>query len=136
MIQEKKDEHGEKYLSVETEDDWHEALRRGWWVETPVQLAEQIGVPMNEDVVTLADIIAAGADRWRWPPFLSLWGKFGTSYARRVTDELEKPNPGYGRRVRYALAQFTDLGLQLRFQLCHVLPQSNPAGITPTAAPE
>ena len=55
MIQEKKDEHGEKYLTVVTEDDWHEALRRGRWVETPVQLAEQIGVPMDEDVGTLAD---------------------------------------------------------------------------------
>ena len=53
MIQ-KKDEHGEKYLTVVTEDDWHEALRRGRWVETPVQLAEQIGVPMDEDVGTLA----------------------------------------------------------------------------------
>ena len=88
VIQEKKDEDGEKYLTVDTEDDWHEALRRGRWIETPVQLAEQIGVPMNEDVGTVTDIIAAGADRWGWPPFLSLWGKFGTSYARRVTDDL------------------------------------------------
>ena len=70
-----------------TEDDWHEALRRGRWVETPVQLAEQIGVPMDEDVGTLADIIAACADRWHWPLFLSLWGKSGTSYARRVSDD-------------------------------------------------
>ena len=88
MIQEKKDERGEKYLTVVTEDDWHEALRRGRWVETPVQLAEQIGVPMDEDVGTLADIIAACADRWHWPLFLSLWGKSGTSYARRVSDDL------------------------------------------------
>ena len=87
MIQEKKDEDGEKYLTVDTEDDWHEALRRGRRIETPVQLAEQIGVPMNEDVGTLDDILAAGAP-WGWPPFLSLFGKFGTGYARRVTDEL------------------------------------------------
>ena len=53
MIQEKKDEDGETYLAVDTEDDWHEALRRGRRIETPVQLAEQIGVPMNEDVGTL-----------------------------------------------------------------------------------
>ena len=84
----KKDEDGEKYLTVVTEDDWHEALRRGRWVETPVQLAEQIGVPIDEDVGTLADIIAACADRWHWPLFLSLWGKSGTSYARRVSDDL------------------------------------------------
>ena len=87
MIQEKKDEDGEKYLTVDSEDDWHEALRRGRWVETPLQLAEQIGVPMNEDVGTLADINAAGAG-WGWPPFLSPWGKFGTDYARRVSDDL------------------------------------------------
>ena len=67
VIQEKKDEDGEKYLTVDSEDDWHEALRRGQWIETPLQLAEQIGVPMNEDVGTLADINAAGAG-WGWPP--------------------------------------------------------------------
>ena len=67
VIQEKKDEDGEKYLTVDSEDDWHEALRRGRWIETPLQLAEQIGVPMNEDVGTLADINAAGAG-WGWPP--------------------------------------------------------------------
>ena len=87
VIREKKDEDGEKYLTAATEDDWHEALRRGRWIETPVQLAEQIGVPMNEDVGTVTDIIAVGA-AWGWPPFLSLWGRFGTSYARRVTDDL------------------------------------------------
>ena len=72
---------------MDSEDDWHEALRRGRWIETPLQLAEQIGVPMNEDVGTLADINAAGAG-WGWPPFLSPWGKFGTDYARRVSDDL------------------------------------------------
>ena len=87
MIQ-KKRRTRRKYLTVDTEDDWHEALRRGRWVETPVQLAEQIGVPMDEDVGTLADNIAACADRWHWPLFLSLWGKSGTSYARRVSDDL------------------------------------------------
>ena len=61
VIQEKKDEDGEKYLTVDTEDDWHEALRRGRRIETPVQLAGEIGVPMNEDVGTLDDILAAGS---------------------------------------------------------------------------
>ena len=87
VIQEKKDEDGEKYLTVDSEDDWHEALRRGRWIETPLQLAEQIGVPMNEDVGTVADINAAGAG-WGRPPFLSFWGKFGTDYARRGSDDL------------------------------------------------
>ena len=87
MIQEKKDEDGEKYLTVDTEDDWHEALQWGRRIETPVQLADEIGVPMNEDVGTLDDILEAGSP-WGWPPFLSLFGKFGTGYARRVTDEL------------------------------------------------
>ena len=87
VIQEKKDEDGEKYLTVDSEDDWHEALRRGRWIETPLQLAEQIGVPMNEDVGTLADINAAGAG-WGRPPFPSPLGKFGSDYARRVSDDL------------------------------------------------
>ena len=76
------------YRYVAPDGSLSEALRRGRWVETPVQLAEQIGVPMDEDVGTLADIIAACADRWHWPLFLSLWGKSGTSYARRVSDDL------------------------------------------------
>ena len=92
MIQEKKDEDGEKYLTVDTEDDWHEALRRGRRIETPVQLAGEIGVPMNEDVGTLDDILAAGSP-WGWPPFLSLFGKFGIGYSRRVTDELSRADP-------------------------------------------
>ena len=32
VIQGKKDEDGEKYLTVDSEDDWHEALRRGRWI--------------------------------------------------------------------------------------------------------
>ena len=42
---------------------------------------------MNEDVGTFDDILAAGVP-CGWPPFLSLFGKFGTGYTRRVTDEL------------------------------------------------
>ena len=37
---------------MDTEDDWHEAFRRGRRIETLVQLADEIGVPMNEDVGT------------------------------------------------------------------------------------
>ena len=62
---------------MDSEDDWHEALRRGRWVETPLQLAEQIGVPMNEDVGTLADINAAVGGVGLAPIPLAL-GKFGT----------------------------------------------------------
>ena len=41
VIQEKKDEDGEKYLTVDTEDDWHEALRRGRWIAGGPQGAGQ-----------------------------------------------------------------------------------------------
>ena len=34
------------------------------------------------------DILAAGAVPRGWPLFLSLFGKSGTDYARRVTDDL------------------------------------------------
>ena len=43
MMQEK-EEYGEKYLSVETEDDFHEALKRGHPVEVPPELAKKIGL--------------------------------------------------------------------------------------------
>ena len=62
MIREK-NEGGEKYLSVETEDDFHEALNRGLAVELTWELAERIGVPMNEDVGTVAEIDQARHDR-------------------------------------------------------------------------
>ena len=61
MIHEKKEENGEKYLSVETEDDFHEALKRGHPVEVPPELAQKIGL-MVEDVGTLEEIIEAAED--------------------------------------------------------------------------
>ena len=60
MIQEKK-EDGEKYLSVETEDDFHEALKRGHPVEVTSELAKKIGLSF-EDVGTLEEIIDAAGD--------------------------------------------------------------------------
>ena len=62
MMQEK-EEYGEKYLSVETEAEFHEALNRGLAVELTRELAERIGVPMNEDVGTVAEIDQARHDR-------------------------------------------------------------------------
>ena len=62
MMQEK-EEYGEKYLSVETEDEFHKALNRGLAVELTRELAERIGVPMNEDVGTVAEIDQARHDR-------------------------------------------------------------------------
>ena len=59
----KKDENGEKYISVETEAEFHEALNRGLVVELTRELAERIGVPMNEDVGTVAEIDQARHDR-------------------------------------------------------------------------
>ena len=60
MIREK-NEGGEKYLSVETEDDFHEALNRGLAVELTWELAEQLGL-MVEDVGTVEEIDAARSD--------------------------------------------------------------------------
>ena len=58
MIQEK-EENGEKYVTAISEAEFHEGLRRGLAVELSWELAEQIGVPMNEDVGTVAEINAA-----------------------------------------------------------------------------
>ena len=63
MIQEKEEE-GEKYLTVETEDDFHEALKRGHPIEVTCELAEKIGLRF-EDVGELGDIIEAHKDACR-----------------------------------------------------------------------
>ena len=60
MIQEK-EEDGEKYLSVETEDEFHEALKQGHPIEVTHDLAKKIGVSF-EDVGTLEEIIDGAGD--------------------------------------------------------------------------
>ena len=62
MIQ-KKEENGEKYATATTEAEFHEALNRGLAVELTRELAEQIGVPMNEDVGTVERSTQARHDR-------------------------------------------------------------------------
>ena len=62
MIQ-KKDENGSKYVTATTEAEFHEALNRGLDVELTRKLAEDIGVPMDEDVGTVAEIDQARYDR-------------------------------------------------------------------------
>ena len=62
MIQ-KKEENGEKYVTATTEAEFHAALNRGFAVEVTRELAEKIGVPMDEDVGTVAEINAARYDR-------------------------------------------------------------------------
>ncbi len=62
MIREK-EENGEKYVTATTEAEFHEALNRGLAVELTRELAEKIGVPMDEDVGTVAEINAARYDR-------------------------------------------------------------------------
>ncbi len=49
---------GEPVLSVETEDEFHQALPLGLPVEVTPAIAEEIGL-MAEDVSTLEEIIAA-----------------------------------------------------------------------------
>ena len=55
---------GEKYLTVETEDEFHEALQRGLAIEVTRELAEKIGLSF-EDVGKPGDIIEAHKDAYR-----------------------------------------------------------------------
>ena len=59
----KKEENGEKYVTATTEAEFHAALNRGFAVEVTWELADEIGVPMNEDVGTVAEIDQARYDR-------------------------------------------------------------------------
>ena len=61
MIQ-KKNENGEKYATASDEAEFHEALNRGLAVELTWELAEKIGL-MVEDVGTVAEIDQARDDR-------------------------------------------------------------------------
>ena len=61
MIQ-KKEENGENYATATTEAEFHEALNRGLAVELTRELAERIGL-MVEDVGTVEEINAARWDR-------------------------------------------------------------------------
>ena len=63
MIREK-EEGGEKYLTVETEDEFHEALQRGLAIEVTRELAQKIGLSF-EDVGEPGDIIEAHKDDYR-----------------------------------------------------------------------
>ena len=63
MKLEEKTENGEKYVTATTEEEFHEALNRGFAVELTAKLADQIGIPMNEEVGTVAEINAARHDR-------------------------------------------------------------------------
>ena len=63
MIQKKEEHDGEKYATASDEAEFHEALNRGLAVELTRELAEWIGVPMDEDVGTVAEIDQARYDR-------------------------------------------------------------------------
>ncbi len=56
-----REENGETILSVRTEKDFHEALKRGLPVELPHELADQIGL-IVEDVGIDEEIDAARFD--------------------------------------------------------------------------
>ena len=58
----KKEENGEQYATATTEAEFHEALNRGLAVELTWELAERIGL-MVEDVGTVAEIDQARHDR-------------------------------------------------------------------------
>ena len=59
-----KEEAGEKYLTVDTEDDFHEALKQGHPIEVTRELGEKIGLSF-EEVGELGDIIEAHKDAYR-----------------------------------------------------------------------
>ena len=61
-MQRKKAHDGSKYVTATNEAEFHEAVKRGLDVEMTRELAEQIGVPMNEDVGTVAEIDQARDD--------------------------------------------------------------------------
>ena len=63
MIEQKKAHDGSKYATATNEAEFHAALKRGLAVELTRKLAEGIGVPMNEDVGTVAEIDQARYDR-------------------------------------------------------------------------
>ena len=63
MIHKKKAHDGSKYATATNEAEFHAALKRGLDVELTRELAESIGVPMNEDVGTVAEIDQARDDR-------------------------------------------------------------------------
>ena len=62
MIHEEKEHDGSKYATATTEEEFHAAVKRGLDVELTRELAEQIGVPMDEDVGTVAEIDQARDD--------------------------------------------------------------------------
>ena len=53
---------GSLYVKATTEAEFHAGLNRGLDIELDQKLAEQIGVPMNEDVGTVAEIDQARND--------------------------------------------------------------------------
>ena len=63
MIREK-EKDGEKYLSVETEDEFHEALQRDLPIQVTHELARKIGLS-SEDVGEPEEIIEAHKDAYQ-----------------------------------------------------------------------
>ena len=61
MIQKKEEHDGSKYATASDEAEFHKALNRGLAVELTWELAEQIGL-MVEDVGTVEEIDAARHD--------------------------------------------------------------------------
>ena len=62
MFGKKKKTKTKELVRVETEEQFHAALNRGDDLELTRELAEQIGVPINEDVGTVEEIEAARYD--------------------------------------------------------------------------
>ena len=61
-MQTKKAHDGSKYVTATNEAEFHAAVKRGLDVEMTRELAEDIGIPMDEDVGTVAEIDQARND--------------------------------------------------------------------------
>ena len=61
-MQRKKAHDGSKYVTATNEAEFHAAVKRGLDVEMTRELAEDIGIPMDEDVGTVAEIDQARND--------------------------------------------------------------------------
>ena len=61
-MKKKKAHDNSRYVTATNEAEFHAALNRGLDVELTETLAEQIGIPMGEDVGTVAEIDQARND--------------------------------------------------------------------------
>ena len=90
MIQKKEEHDGSKYATASDEAEFHEALNRGLAVELTWELAERIGL-MVEDVGSVEEIDAARSWRWFRCRFTRRTGS--ASWCREGRGSSARPGP-------------------------------------------